>query len=384
MSDPRVAVEDLWIERIASRLGFESLAAQFTDDSRWGAYLFVVTVVGVHLPLLSVVGWFQTGTLSLAANPGEVFQVVAWPAVVWILFRTKRKYAETVQNLPDALDDDVRDIDVTRRGADRLLTFFGVPANPSGKADANLGALSPGRLRYAILLIGLVVYGWQLATNPAALVGPVAELTGSVVATIRFYVIIPFVLYPIGAEFLAVVLSALVLLPFKIRRAGLIDFSDPHGFAGLGPAGEMFKSVAVSYFVLLTLFTLFQTVAVGASPLDRFSSTLLGAGLLVGLVLFFGPMMWVKSFIAAAKEAKIESLAERSRELGSTEDIFPYAEPDSVDDASQYTYNHIRMQRVETTSEFPFDVAMIQEVLFALVLPYVTSLALDYVLQSVA
>jgi len=383
MSDAEVAVDDLWIEQISRTLGFETVSQRLTDEAQWAPYLFIVAVIGVHLPLLSVVGWLQTGRLSIVANPGEIFQVIAWPAVVWILLRTKQKYAAAVRDLPEAIDADIRDLDIIWRPAARLLTMAGVPANPSGKADAKLGELVSRRVRYSILGAGLALYGFQLLTNPSGLVGPVAELTGPVVATIRFYLIIPFVLYPIGAEFLALVIGALVLLPFKIRRASLIDFSDPHGFAGLAPAGEMFKNVAVSYFILLTLFMVFQTVAVGASPVDQFSLTLLIAGLVVGLILFFGPMLWVKSFIAAAKEVKIDALAERSREVGSTADIFPYAEPDSVDDANQYTYNHIRMQRVEMTSEFPLDIAMIQEVLFALVLPYITSFAFDFALQNI-
>jgi hypothetical protein len=350
---------------------------------RWGPYLFICTVITLHLPVLSAIGWFQTGTLSFTANPGEIYQVIAWPAVVWILLRTKRKYAETVQELPEAIDEDIQELDLEDRVKARFLTFAGVPANPSGKRDAKLNEFVSRRVRYEILLIGLVFYVWQLVTNPSGLVGPVIELTGGAVAMIRFYLIIPFVLYPIGAEFLAVVLGALVILPFKIRRAKLIDFSDPHGFAGLKPAGEMFKSVAVSYFILLTLFMLFQTVAVGASPLNQFSLTVLAAGLLVGLIVFFGPMLWIKSFTAAAKEAKIEALAERSRQVGSTEELFPYAEPESVADANQYTYNHVRMQRVEMTSELPLNISMIQEVLFALVLPYITSLAFDYVLQGI-
>lgn len=125
------------------------------------------------------------------------------------------------------------------------------------------------------------------------------------------------------------IVGALVFLPFKIRRARLFDFADPHGSAGLAPAGEMFKNVFVSCCIILTLFVLFQTVAVGASPTDQFSTPVLLAGLLAGLVLFVGPLLWLRTFIAAPKEAKIESLAEKSRAVGATEDLPPYAEPES-------------------------------------------------------
>jgi len=377
-----IQVHDLWIERAAARAGFDHAADRLFGATAAGPYLLIVTAVFIHLPLLSVVGWLQTGTLSLVVNPGEVFQLVAWPAVVWILLRTKSRYQETVNQLPEAVDDDLAEHDPEGPLTAWLLDRIGLPSAPMGKTDAKLEVLVHRPVRYTILLGGLALYWSQLLTNPAGLVGPVADLTGQAVAMVRFYVFIPFVLYPIGAEFLSVVVGALVMLPFKIERANLIDFSDPHGFAGLMPAGTLFKSVAFSYFILLTLFAVFQTVAVGTNPTDLFSSTLLVAGLLVGLALFFGPMLWIKSYLASAKETKIDALADASRQVGSTDELFPYAEPESTDDASKYTYNHIRMQRVESTSEFPLEFAMIQEILFALVLPYVTSLAFDFLLQS--
>lgn len=379
MSDSQVTVDDLWIERVSRSLGFEVVAERLTGTRRWGPHLFIVAVVGVYFPVLSVVGWFRTGVLSIAVNPGELFGTIAWPATVWILFRTKRRYTETVQNLPDAIDEDVQELDTEWWPTSRLLTFFGVPTNPSGKPGAGLEQVAPRRVWYSILCSGLLLYGWQLVTNYASLVEPVAANTGLGVAIVRFYVIIPFVFYPIGAELLTVIVGALVFLPFKIRRARLVDFSDPHGSAGLAPAGEMFKNVVVSYFIVLTLFLLFQTVAVGASPTDQLSTPVLLAGLLAGLVLFFGPLLWLRTFIAAAKEAKIESIAEKSREVGPTENLPPYAEPESIDDANQYTYNSIRIQRVKSTSEFPVNIGMVQEVVLALVLPYLSSFTYDFV-----
>lgn len=147
----------------------------------------------MYFPVLSVVGWLQTGVLSIAVNPGEIFEIIAWPAIVWILGRTKRRYAETVQKLPDAIDTDIQELDTEWALRARILSAIGVPANPSGKAGAKLDQIAPRRVWYGILCAGLVLYGWQLLTNYAGLVGPVAARTGPGVAMIRFYLIIQFV-----------------------------------------------------------------------------------------------------------------------------------------------------------------------------------------------
>lgn len=374
-------VDDLWIERAAARLGFDRLAKGIGLPGK-GPYLLILAVVVVHVPVLSVIGWTQTGTLSMAVNRGELLVLPAWPAVVWIMRRTKRRYAQAVADLPDLVDDDIDPVSGRGTLPASLLDALGIPANPRSKADANLEEIAPHRLKVGILLPGLALYGTQLLLDPATLVGPITELAGPFAATVRFYLIIPFVLYPIGAEFIALVLGAVVLLPLKIRRARIVDFSDPHGFAGLAPAGELFKSVTVSYFVLLTLFTTFLTVAEGTSPTELFSSVLVLGGLGLGLVLFIAPLLWMKQYLRAAKRAKIDVIVEGTRRIGSTDEILPYVEPETGDDATQYVYNHIRMSRIEMARDIPVDTGALREVLFALVLPYTASLVFDHLLGT--
>lgn len=374
-------VRDLWIERAARRLGFARLARAAGWEGG-AAYLLVAAVVVVHIPLLSAVGWLQTGTLSMVVNPGEVFQIPAWLGVVWIMHRLKRRYARAVADLPDAVDQDISEFDPEGSLSRPVTTALGVPGAGDSKEAVAIDSVVSDRVVAAIVLVGWTLYGTQLVTNPAGLIGPVAELTGPAVAAIRFYVIIPLALYPIGGELLGLIVGTLVMLPLKIRRAGQIDFSDPHGAGGLAPVGRLFKSIAVTYFVLLALFTTFQTVAVGADPTSLFSSTFILAGLAFGVVLFFGPLLWLRGYIRAAKEHKIEVLAQRTSDIGDTGDRFPYAEPASPEETSRYLYERLRMDQIERTSELPLDTGVLQEVLFALVLPYVTSIAFDYLLAA--
>lgn len=381
MAGTEYAVRDLWVERAARRLGFARLAHAVGWEGA-GTYLLVAAVLAIHIPILSVVGWLQTGTLSLAVNPGEVFQIPAWLGVAWIMRRLKRRYTRAVEDLPEAVDPDLAEFDPEGPLSRRVTTALGVPAEGTSKETVAIESIVPDRVVVGVVLVGWILYGTQLLTNPAGLIGPVAELTGPAVAAVRFYVIIPLALYPIGGELLGLIVGALVVLPLKIRRAGLIDFSDPHGAGGLEPVGRLFKSIAVTYFVLLALFTTFQTVAVGTDPTSLFSSTFIIAGLAFGVTLFFGPMLWLRGYIGAAKEHKIDVLAERTADIGETADRFPYAEPTSAEETSRYLYERLRMDQIERTSEFPLNTGMVQEILFALVLPYVTSLAFDYLLAA--
>ncbi|QZP38637.1 hypothetical protein [Halobaculum magnesiiphilum] len=380
-TDP--SVRDLWIERAARRLGFTRLARAVGWET--GApYLLVAAVVGIHIPLLSVVGWTRTGTLSMAVNPGEVFQIPAWLGVVWVMRRLKGRYARATADLPDAVDPDLTDFDPEGSVSRRLTTALGIPDSGDSKETVEIESIVPARVILGIVLVGWALYATQLLTNPESLIGPVVELTGPAVAAVRFYVIIPLALYPIGGELLGLIVGALVILPLKIRRGGLIDFSDPHGAGGLEAVGRLFKSIAVTYFVLLALFTTFQTVAIGADPTSLFSSTFILAGLAFGVALFFGPMLWLRGYIGAAKEHKIDVLAQRTADIGDTADRFPYAEPASPEETSRYLYERLRMDQIERTSELPLNTGMLQEVLFALVLPYVTSMAFDYLIGTVA
>lgn len=381
MHEGEIEVQDLLIERVARRLGFDRVTASIGRPEA-APYLLVATVVAVHIPVLSVVGWLQTGTLSMAENPGEVFQLPAWLAVVWLMRRLKRRYARTVDDLPAAVDDDLTNFDPEGAVSRRVTTALGVPRDGRTKSTVRVESIVPDRVVAGIVVLGWAVYATQLATDPGSLVGPVAELTGPVVASIRFYAIIPFALYPIGGELLGLVVGVLVVFPLKIRRARLIDFSDPHGTAGLAPVGQLFKSIVVSYFLVLALFTTFQTVAVGTSPTTLFSSSLILGGIAVGLALFAGPLLWLRGFISAAKAYKIDAIARRTAEIGPTDERVPYADPESPAETSRYLYERLRMEQVDRTSELPLETGMIREVLFALVLPYVTSLAFDYVLNA--
>lgn len=387
----RLRVGDLWIERVAQRSGFVRLgerlhlswiARRVTGNADAGPLLLIFTVICFHLPILSAIGYLETGVFSFARNPGEAFQIPAWVIVVAILLRLKQSYEETINELPGAKDEDISDIVDTGTTFQQVFTALGIPPDADSKATANLESITAERLKYGLLVAGLAFYFAFLLFDPG-LSDTVASLTGEAVAFVRFYIIIPFVLYPIGAEIIAVCLGCLVLLPFKIRRAGLIDFSDPRGFADLDSTGRLFKTVTVHYLVLIAMFATFLTVGRGASPNNLFTSSLLVSGLLIGVLLFVLPIYWMSRYISRAKEVKIDAIAKQAKAIGDTNDIFPYATPESVQETNDYTYQFIALNRVQDTNEYPLNLSMIQDLLFALILPYLTTVAFQFLFDAV-
>jgi len=388
--DTHIEVDPLWIEQVSTQVGLTEAGNQLrlsgvaewaTGEDDAGPLLFILLVSIFFLPVLSLIGYTQTGTFSFAANPGEPFQLTAWLVAVALLLKTKNKYEETINKLPKSTDDDVSEILNLDSKTSNILIFFGVPKSPNSKSEANLETIAPTKLKLLLLIAGVLFHLYGILF--ASIMEPVAELSGEPVAIVKFYIIIPFILYPIAVEMLSTFIGALVLLPFKIRRANLIDFSDPHGFANLDATGHLFKSATVYYFILLTLYVVFLTVGVGSSLTQLFNSGLLITGSCFGLGLFLLPIYWMKHYIATAKTAKIEAIAEKAREVGDSEDLFPYADPNSPDEVQEYTYNFIQRNQVRNTSEYPLNLALVEQVLFALLLPYLTTVFFEFIFNSV-
>ncbi|WP_338729342.1 hypothetical protein [Haladaptatus sp. DJG-WS-42] len=369
----------LWIRWFARKTKCDRVATRLFGETTYGPFLFILLIVLLDGPLLSLVGAIQTSEVLLAENPGEWVLLLAWPFVVWLILRLETRYADTVAELPETERDLLTGPAPTRN---RVLAFLGVPVSASSKAEANLDTIAPSKVKIGALTCGLLFHGSWLLFDPGA--GQfVTETAGPLVATVKFYGIYPLIYYPLGAEFLALYLGIHVILPFKIRQARLFDFSDPQGFAGLEPAGELVKSTSNYFLLLVTIFAVFQTVARGTGLSNAFPTTLIVAGMGVGLVLFFAPVFWLNAYMQEAKRQKIEAIATQIRASGPDDEMFPYKKLGTPENAGEYTHRFIQLQRVEHTNEYPVDFSILQEFLLALVLPYALSKLFDIALTSV-
>ena len=380
MSTAGIAGDDLWMRRLSRRLRTDRLAEVLFGSPKHGPGLLAVLIVLLDGPILSAVGYTETGSVLLAENPGEWVLVVAWPVIVWMTLRLERTYHDAIRDLPPSGDEDVENHAATGRFAD-FLERLGVPKDATGPEDVNFHRVVPDSVKYGVLALGLTFhFAWWLFDPGAGEV--VTAIAGPAVAAIKFYGIYPLLYYPLGVEFAAVFFGITVLLPFKLRRAGVLDFTDPSGFLGLEPAGQLYRSAAVTYFLLLTLFAAFTTVARGTNPDKAFPLALIIAGTVVGVILFYAPIYWTHVHMRAAKDAKIDAIAQRIRDYDPNGEMLPNVEPQDNADVDEYNHRYIQLTRVENAKEFPVDLSILQEVMFALVLPYFTSIAFDTVLTS--
>lgn len=379
--DDRSQSEDFWVERAALATGLDSIGAHLwrlagadTDDQRtgYGPYILVTILVSIDIFLLPAIGYLQTAQYLTLANPAELLLLPAWLLVTWSILRLRRLHNQTVADLPDP-DPDVE----SRTGAsgqrlqpiiDRLF--------PSDD-EKSFQSVFPIRQKVALLLLGWGYHvGWIL-TDPTA--GRyVAATAGELVAVLKFGVVIPLFYYPLGVELLTMFLAIHVLLPYRISTQDLIDFEDMYGYGGLRPVGELSRSSTIHFLGLLSLYAGFLTVTKGVSTAELAHQAFILTGTLVGVVLFFIPILWVGFHMQSLKYAKIEAIVEQTKSIGADGCTFPETQADSFTDAITYTHEYVRLSVVREMKHYPMDVFALRDFVSALPLPFVLNVVTAY------
>ncbi|MFB6103738.1 MAG: hypothetical protein ABEJ57_01450 [Halobacteriaceae archaeon] len=376
--------ERLWIERIADALGLEALGRRMTGLDGLGIYLLVLVLWGLDSGVLGYFAYRHSGFLWITENPISGIALPGYLFVVWAARRLKRRYHSVTDSLPTA-DDVVADHQMGVGWTDRLLRAVGVPYTDEGIADQAFDRSIPPRLRAIVFAVALLFHvtwvGLSLRYAPENWTF-MLETWGLPITLIRQGLIIPFGYYLISSELVSMVLAVHVVLPFEIRSSGRIDFEDPYGYAGLRPVGGLVKSSTLYYVVGLSFFAVFFTFSEGVRNQTIASTlTLIGTGL--AIVLFVAPVYWLHRYMRAAKEAKIETIAGTVREIGPDNDdrMFPDTHVETPDHADEYTHEYIRLQQVQSTAEYPVDIAILQETIFVLVLPYLAHISSIFVFE---
>jgi len=208
-------------------------------------------------------------------------------------------------------------------------------------------------------------------------VGGVPELLGVTVIMLGYSLIV--------AEFVAVYLGAMMLVPRRIRRSDFkLDFLDPEGLGGLRPVGELAKTAY--YFVVLGLVG-FLLMVYGPGILGELfrnpypdpgiveNAVFTAAWLLTIATMAYG-FAQLHLFMKREKRAELHRLNRRTHDV--VEDRFDVENLEIIDET---TFKDLRqrMEYVDGTREYPTTFAMWSQILISLILPK----ALQMVLEAV-
>lgn len=376
---------DLWVERMAAATGATWLAERLGRPG-WGPYLLFGGAWVVDVPVLSTIRYLESGYHPLLVNPGVGLVPVMILLALWSVRGLSARFETVRTALADCTDG--RDVEVDPSPLARLVAAWDRRAERWAAADdiddPTTWDLAPRKFRLALLVGGLALhFGWLFAGrgNP--------EMTfareGLLIGGAKFGVIIPFLYYPLVAEFLSVVLAVHLLVPNLIRRGRYVDFEDPLGYGGLRPVGELVEASAIRYFVALVLYA--ASVAIGALTDPTIPepglvpSVLIAVGTLTGLVLFVGPMFSLHWFMRHQKEERLAEIRREARDCGDSEALFPNLGPDEDQHLDAYTRHYMNLRRVSEMHEFPVSYRRLSKVFGVAALPYLTELSASYLLR---
>lgn len=370
--------DGLWLVRLADRLGFESLADRLGYPGA-GAILLVFSIAVFDRTVLDLVAFLQTGRYEALVNPVILLLVPVWPLAVWVMLRLQRKANALAEKLPEShtLVVQEREPDIDRR----FLTVLGIPVDSPSASDSP--RFLTARLQGLILVLAvgyhffsMVVFGieWEFLMT----------YWGTGITVLRFGLMMP-LFYFFGSQIASLLVAIHVLLPLWLSERGRIDFSDAHGFGGLRPVGNLVKISTLYYLVAVAFIAVFLVPNQGISEANLYPDATIFLGMVLAVVLFFGPAYWLHRHMRSAKEVRIDHIAADIRARGpfDDEEMFPETRADSQTTIGRYTHGYIQLSQVRSMHEYPIDISMVQEFLFVLLLPYVAHLSSIYVFEHI-
>lgn len=244
---------------------------------------------------------------------------------------------------------------------------------------------APTRIRRGLYACGLVLHATYLF--PLGNLSTVLEIYGQVSGTFSFFLVIPFIYYPILAEFVAVVINVSAVLPSRIRRDRRLHFEDPHGYAGLREVGQLIETTGRRYaagvviYMLLTLGRASRMNALAGDGVVIYVDLLyVVAGTVGGLVLFCYPLVALHSLMSLCKERHLERIADRVGEIDGSGRFFPEVDAGELETKVTYMQEYINMNVVRDVHEYPVNGWQVTNVLTGFLIPYALEYALSVLL----
>lgn len=242
--------ESLLIERLASWLGFETLARKLPDPLSHPPYLYVGTFTLVNIVFGTAYRFWQTGVIGIIENPfGLALPAGVAVATVGIMYMRSGQ----------------------RRAEEHMLAKNQVQSGFS-EYQSTFG------LRTKLLLYGTVVAAYLVYEVFVIGIATLLETQGPVLAIFYNILVLPLCYIAVGVEFVLVYSAIHFLLPRKLKNSDLkLHFFDARDMGGFQPVGDLFKK---SYY--------FYT-----------------AGLLIYLAFFYGPVVFTGSSTGGAVQTAV-------------------------------------------------------------------------------
>lgn len=368
--------ESLWIERLSTAVGLDRA------PDGYGPHLLVAIVWVIDHLVSAVIGTEGVTPVVVALAVLELAGLLLVASTAVKLATGYRSVANEVgghESLP-AIEDP--DLDFTER-LFRLFDAVWIRTVGNTQADWKIQP-APKRLRRFLYACGLGLHATYLFG--LGNVDSVIATFGPVYGPISFFVIIPFLYYPILAEFVAVVVTVNVGLPSRIRTERLLNFEDPIGYAGLAPVGTLVETAGRRYVAGLVLYTLLTVgrgyrmgALSGTQSVVYVDLLYLLVGTLVGLVLFSYPLFALHSFTTLRKEYCLGEIANRVSDVDADGRFFPEAKSSELETKATYMQEFINLNVVRDTHEYPVTGWQVTNVLTGFVLPYL----IEYVITIV-
>lgn len=378
---------ELWIERVARALRFDRVGAVLLGRPGAAPYLLFLAIYIVDVPILSTVQYLGWGYHPYLVNPSVIAAPVLLLYAIWASRRMRNAH-------DDAIDDVLPDDPADERGGDlsrldRALLWVGT-GSTRPRDPATLRSLAAPRVKLIGLLVAWALYASWILFNPDVL-PLIIEHEGPVIGRIKFFLLVPLAYLPIATEFVVTYLAIILFLPVKIRATGFIDFEDPLGFGGLRPVGDLTRLATTHYLLGVAGYVagigLGQVVgrAEYVADVGPVAPAVLGTAIVLGVTLFFFPIVALHGHMKHAKHAKISQIADQVQTHGpdGDESMFPETTlPESVEEGNEYVHLFIKMRKVENTREYPVDVSHIQELILAAIVPYVAHVTVTFLLSA--
>ena len=331
---------DLWLDRLARRVGFGWLSRRLPGDIP-PSYLFAVILVGTIVPTINVYAYFAGDSVPYIENPLFVLQPLCLVGSVFGARALRRRYHRVTQemNIEDRTDEPGPLLDIVPTWLPWLL--FG-----------------------AALL--------QVAVRVWALGGFSGIYREDGLASVVGWAIINPLWSALAVQFVAVYLAIEIIAPWRLYRSDVgVDFLDPEGLGGLRPLGELVKH---AYYYMVAGLVAFALVVYGpvvsaaswgptATTSIVFTVVWLGTVATVAFAVFV-----LHQFMREEKRRELHRLDRMLREtIDNPWDI----KSDDVDEEKQALVDELqqRTETVSATREYPATFSIWSQLLVSIVLP---------------